>query len=81
MKFSNFFKAFFVKYLRGMFALTAIWLVAGATVFVFDSCQRSNIEQRKLSSVAKQFNSSVNVFRNNFGSMKLSPANTSQDKP
>lgn len=60
-----------------MFALTAVCLVAGSAIFVFDSCQRSNIEQRKLSSVAKQFNSSVNVFRSNFGSMNFSSANSS----
>jgi hypothetical protein len=49
----------------------------GATIFVFDSCQRGGIEKQILNSAASKFNSSVQAFRSNFGSMKFSSANAS----
>ncbi len=67
------------KFLKGLLALSLLWLLPALGIFMFDSCNKAGYESSKQGETARKFNETLNATRTSLVSISLSN-NTSQSR-
>lgn len=68
------------KYLKGLFAVTLLWLFAATGIFIFDSCKKTKYENSKYGEAARKFNNALDESKVKIGSIALASNNNTYSR-
>lgn len=71
MNFVRFLRTNTIKYFKGLFAISLLWLLPALGIFIFDSCKKSNYENSDSGKTARKFNETMDKVRASLGSTSL----------